>query len=130
MTLEKAKEILDKNAFCKESSLRESLCEDSLFSEKLFWEFYDSIIALAEDAQKNGKTVDDTAKILGVFNRITQIFMYHFDPNDICKIENFPENYTEYFERLEFAVRAYLCGEIPNENGFALQRPEGFDQCQ
>lgn len=123
MTINKAKEILDKNAFCREGSLRDSLCEDSLFSEKYFWEFYDSVITLAGNAQKNGKTVDDTAKILGVFNRITQMFMYHFDPNDNCMIENFPEKYTEYFERLEYAVRAYLYGKIPNENEFDLQRP-------
>lgn len=122
MPIDKAKEILDKNAFCREGSLRESLCEDSLFSEKYFWDFYDSVITLAENAQNNGKTVDETAKILGVFNRITQMFMYHFDPNDKCKIENFPEDYTVYYERLEFAVRAYLGGRIPNESEFELQR--------
>lgn len=123
MTINEARAVLDKNAFCREESLRESLCEGSCFSEKFFWEFYNCIIALAYDARENGLTVETTAKILGVYNRIVQMFMFHFDPNDLAEIKNFPKNYTGYTERLDAAVDAYLRGVFVGEELFELQRP-------
>lgn len=123
MTINKARAVLDKNAFCQKGSLRESLCEDSYFSEKYFWNFFDCIIAFAEDARENGLTVETTAKILGVYNRIVQMFMFHFDPNDLAEIKNFPKNYTGYTERLDAAVNAYLRGVFVGEELFELQRP-------
>lgn len=123
MTVSEAKTILDKNAFCQEESFRESLCEDSYFSEEYFWELYDCIIALADDARETGLTVETTAKILGVCNRIFQLFVFHFDPNDLAEIRNFPENYPCYIERLNDAVDAYLRGVFVDEELYELQRP-------
>lgn len=123
MTVSEARTILDKNAFCQEGSLRESLCEDCFFSEEFFWQFYDCLIALAEDARENGLTVEITAKILGIYNRIIQMFMFHFDPNDLVEIRNFPINYPNYLERLNGAVDAYLRGVFVGEELYELQRP-------
>lgn len=123
MTLDKAKEILDKNALCEEGSLRQSLCENCCFSEELFWELYDSLITLAEDAQNNKITATDTAKIFAVYDRILEMFRLHLEPNEDIEILDFPENFSDHLDRLESAIRFYLDGEPVNEDGFALKRP-------
>lgn len=123
MKLEEAKEILDKNALCEEGSLRQSLCENCCFSEELFWELYDSLITLAEDAQKSKITVTDTAKIFAVYDRILEMFKLHLEPNEDVEILDFPENFSDHLDRLEAAIRFYLDKEPVSEDGFALKRP-------
>ena len=34
------------------------------------------------------------------------------DPNDIAHFDGFPKNYTDYIERLDFAVLAYFNGDL------------------
>lgn len=123
MTVDRARAILDKNALCEEGSFRQSLCEEYRFSEEYFWEFYDSVITLAEDAQKNKITVTDTAKIFAVCDRALEMFKLHCDPDEDVEIRDFPEDYSEYLDRIEAAVRFYLDGEPIDEESFTLQRP-------
>ena len=123
MTLEKAKEILDKNALCKEGSLRQSICENCCFSEEYFWELYDSLITLAEDARRSKITAIDTAKMLAVYDRILEMFSLHLEPNEDVEILDLPEDFSDHLDRLEAAIRFYLDGEPIDEDGFSLQRP-------
>lgn len=122
MTLEEAKEILDKNALCQEGSLRQSVCEDCRFSEGYFWEFYDSLVTLAENAKITKITATDTAKMFAVYDRILEMFRLHLEPNEDVEILDFPENFSDYFDRIEAAIRFYLDGEPIDEDGFALKR--------
>jgi len=50
--------------------------------------------------------------------------IYHFSPYDLAVMDNFPENYNDYIERLDLAVRAYFSGEtgLLNDDIFELQR--------
>ena len=123
MTLEEAKEILDKNALCEEGSLRQSVCEDCRFSEEYFWEFYDSLVTLAEDAKNSKITATDTAKIFAVYDRILEMFRLHCEPDEDVEIIDFPENFSDYFDRLEAAILFYLEGKPIDEDNLDLKRP-------
>ena len=123
MTADKARDIFDKNALCQEGSLRQSLCVELCFSERRFWEFYDSVITLAEAAQESRITVTDTAKLFAVYDRILETIRQHCDPDEAVEISGLPENITEYLDRIEAAMRFYLEGEPVDEDGFSLKRP-------
>ena len=111
MTADRARESFDKNALCREGSFWESLCEECCFSEEYFWEFYDSVITLAENMRENKVSVTDTAKILAVYDRVLEMFSLHCDPDEDIEIEDFPEDYSEYLDRIDAAASFFLNGE-------------------
>ena len=123
MTADRAREIFDRNALCQEGSFRERLCDECYFSEEYFWEFYDSVITLAENTRENKASVTDTAKILAVYDRVLEMFRLHCDPDEDIKIADFPEDPSGYLDRIDAAARFFLNGEPIDEDGFSLQRP-------
>lgn len=84
---------------------------------------YDSLVTLAEDAKNTKITATDTAKMFAVYDRILEMFRLHLEPNEDVEILDFPENFSDYFDRLEASIRFYLEGEPINDDGFALKRP-------
>lgn len=118
----KAIEIINNNYLGNDGSLTCSLYNDSYFSIKKFWEYYDSIVQLVNVFFYND---DMTVKISLSYQRILKEIIYHFSPQDISVIKNFPEDYNSYIERLDFAVLAYYTRnpEMLNDDGFELQRP-------
>ena len=56
--------------------------------------------------------------------KILKEYIYHFDPNDLTELKNFPENYTQYIERIEFAQAAYYRNNLAliDDSIFDLQR--------
>lgn len=126
MTVKEAKAILEKNAGCAEDSLIDSLHECELFSKKRFWEFYDCVITLAQDALKSGRDFETARKITLVYQRILKEMVWHFDKRDLSKLRKFPnKRYNSYIERLDNAVDAYFRGVFVDETLFELQRPGG-----
>lgn len=126
MTVKEAKAILEKNADCAEDSLIDSLHECERFSKKRFWEFYDCVITLAQDALKSGRDFETARKITLVYQRILKEMVWHLDKHDLSKLRKFPnKRYNDYIERLDNAVDAYLCGVFVDETLYELQRPRG-----
>ncbi len=122
MTKQEAAEIIDRNYDCREKSLIYCLHEKSKFSEKRFWEFYDSAICLAEDAKANGRSADTAMKITRIYQCVLKEFIYHFDKNDLSLLRKFPKNYGDYIERLDYAVDAYFRGSFINDEFFELRK--------
>ncbi|MDE7229874.1 MAG: immunity 41 family protein [Oscillospiraceae bacterium] len=123
MTADRAREIFDRNALCQDGSFRERLCEECCFSEEYFWEFYDSVITLAENTRENKVSVTDTAKILAVYDRVLEMFRLHCDPDEDIEIADLPEDPSGYLDRIDAAARFFLNGEPIDEDGFVLKRP-------
>lgn len=54
VTVEKAKEIIEKNYSCSEGSFVAELNDKDLFSPELFWEYYNSITILVIGMSNRG----------------------------------------------------------------------------
>lgn len=121
MNIETAIKIISNNCFGNDGSLVCSLYNDCDFSVEKFWEFYDSICTLVNESFYNEET---SSQISISYQRILKEMIYHFSPQDIAVIENFPEDYNGYIERLDFAVLAYYTknSELLDDNGFELER--------
>jgi len=121
MDLDKAKKIIADNFFGNEGSLTCSLYDECKFSDEKFWDFYDSIAFLVTNSVKSEEL---TGQICISYQRILKEMIYHFSPYDLAVMDNFPENYNDYIERLDLAVRAYFSGEtgLLNDDIFELQR--------
>lgn len=121
MTIENAKKIIEDNYLCNENSFIYFLYEESCFSVESFWAYYESIAALAGEAEKDPEI---TRQITHSYQRILKEFLYHFDPVDISVLDNFPENYPDYIERIDFALQAYYSGDtdLLDDEKFTLQK--------
>ena len=124
MTVSKAKAVLKKNADCAEKSLTYAMHERGRFSEKRFWEFYDCVITLAEDALTNGRDIETARDISWVYQQILKEMIWHFDKKDLSKLKKLHKNYNEYIERLDGAIVAYFRGVFINEEFYSLQKPK------
>ena len=122
MDKNKAKQIILNNHNADKNSFMYFLHEKNYFSDKLFWEYYDSIVALV--MTDKDKTPELTKQITGNYQRILKYFVFHFDPDDSYVLKDFPIKYVEYMERLEYALMAYYSGNIKliSEEIFELQR--------
>ncbi len=105
MTIEQAKRIIEANYSMQENSLSLLMYDECVFSTDAFWVFYDAISYLVKNGIKNEKI---TTQIVVGYQRFLKEIIWHFDPNDIATKKDFPENYNDYIERLDYAVRAYL----------------------
>lgn len=121
MDLLKAKRIIADNYLMNENSLYYYLHEETEFSAAAFWEYYDAIAFIARNYVKDELLSAQIA--IGYRNFLKEI-IWHFDLNDVASIANFPENYRDYMERLEFAVCAYFEGKVDllDDERFDLQR--------
>jgi len=107
MTVEHAKQILLDNYKTKNNSFMFYLHEWNYFSEEKFWEFYESVTALVIN---NVNLSEITAQISNSYQSLLKYIIFHFDPNDDYVLDNFPENYIDYLERIEYAIMAYFSG--------------------
>ncbi len=106
MDIETAKRIIEAN-YAGDDSLTASLNDYSYFSEEKFRAFYESIVFLTENSINTNEL---SKQICMAYQRILKEMIYHFDPNDLNVLENFPNNYIEYLEKMDDAVRAYFDG--------------------
>lgn len=122
MTTEYAKSVLYDNFTCTEGSFFEYLHECSEFSVEAFWAYYDCLATLSRLPQEE-KTFELTAMVSYSYNRILTECIAHFDPNDICDIDGFPDDWYAYNERLDFAFGAYMMmNTLPDDESFELKR--------
>lgn len=130
MTVKEAKKVLEKNEHGLKGSIMWEICENETFSEECYWEFYDCVITLAEDAaENNNRDFGIARKIARVYEWLLTELIFNFNPNDSLDIKNFPDSphwyeYTYYLERLDDAVNAYFVGELPDQTLYELQRPK------
>lgn len=122
MTVSEAMAVLEKNAGCAEKSLIYALHERGKFSEKRFWEFYDSVITLAKVAVMTGRDIETARKITFVYQRVLKEMIWHFDKKDASKLKKLPRDYNGYIERLDDALDAYFRGVFVDEALYELQK--------
>lgn len=124
MTVEIAKQIIFDNYKGKNNSFMFYLHEKNNFSAEMFWDFYESITAMALCSEE--KTNEITEQITQCYQRLLKYIVFYFDPNDDYVLENFPMNYIDYMERMDYALMAYFSGnaKLIDDDIFALQRPE------
>ena len=105
MTIDQAKHIIEANYSMQENTLTLLMYDDCEFSTEAFWVFYDAIACVTRAFEKDEVL---TTQITVGYQRFLKEIIYHFAPNDVVIINHFPENYNDYIERLDYAVRAYL----------------------
>ena len=121
MTLENARKIISDNYNCNKNSFVYFLHEESYFSIEQFWKFYESIAAFVGVTEKSSEI---TRQITQNYQRILKEMIFHFDPTDGSVLDNFPENYINYIERIDLVLLAYYTDNIrllDNKN-FELQK--------
>lgn len=122
MTVSEAMAVLEKNVNCEKKSLIYALHERGKFSEKRFWELYDSVITLAKVAVMTGRDIETARKITRIYQWILKECVWHFDKKDASKLKKFPKDYNGYIERLDDAVDAYFRGVFVDERLYELQK--------
>lgn len=122
MEIETVKKIIFDNYNKRAGSLLYFLNEDDRFSRRAFWEFYDALACVAAHSEKISRELAFMAGM--AYQKILEEFIAHFSPRDVAVIDDFPENYTDYIERLDFAMLAILTGDLSNltDERFALKR--------
>lgn len=124
--IEKAKQIIFNNSQAGENSFVFDLHERQVFTEKLFWEYYDSIETLVSAGDTGSAEV--AAKITDILLTVLKHIIWHFDPNDNYVIADLPREYPDYLDRLEYALiyisgRNHKSGERSYE-----QRSRGYNK--
>ncbi len=121
MKIENARQIISDNYNCNKNSFVYFLHEKCYFSIEKFWEYYESITAFIGEKKKDPET---TKRITQSYQRILKEIIFHFDPMDVAVMDNFPENYTDYIERIDFAMLAYYTNNIDliDDEKFELQK--------
>ena len=121
MTIDQAKHIIEANYSMQKNTLTLLMYDDCVFSTNAFWAFYDAIACVTRAFVKNEVL---TTQITVVYQKFLKEIIYHFAPNDVATMKSFPENYNDYIERLDYAVRAYLetKPEWLDDEMFDLQR--------
>lgn len=119
--IEDAIKTIEKNYSGDSGCLLSELNDSSRFSIDMFWELYDSILLLVKEKYDENEI---TNKVSSCYQRLLKEFIYHLSSSDISNIENFPENYNGYIERMDYAVQAqYSKGNVTmKEDYFELQR--------
>ena len=108
MDCSRAKQIIADNYYKIEDSLCYLLNEECEFSTLAFWEYYEAIVCIT----RNGLRTEELSTQIAIgYQRFLKEIVWHFDPNDVAAVEYFPENYNDYIERLDLAVRAYYEGK-------------------
>lgn len=100
------------------------LHEKNYYSKEAFWELYESIAALTLCGVE--KSIEMIEQITQIYQRLLKYIVFHFDPNDLFTLENFPSNYIDYLERIEYALMAYSKGNVKLIDNyiFELQKPQ------
>lgn len=115
--------VLRRNQRRCENTLLYDLWKRGVFSPQHFWDYYDSVVALAKDQQTSGHSVEAAGCITFIYQKFLEACIYHFDPQDESYIADFPPNYQDYLERLDGALDAYFRGVWINENAYQLPHP-------
>lgn len=128
MTIEAARKVLSDNYECRKNSFIYSLYEKCCFSVEKFWEYYDSIAVLS-GLSAGEKNAELTMQVTETYQRMLKEIIYHFAPDDLAVIDNFPDNYNAFIDRIDLAVSAYFSNNIGmlDDKKFELQR-ENMDK--
>ena len=121
MKIENARKIILDNYNCNENSFVYFLHEECYFSIEKFWEYYESIATFVGTIKKSPEI---TRQITQSYQRILKEMIAHFDPMDVAVMDNFPENYPDYIERIDFALLAYYTDNLDllDNEKFELQK--------
>ena len=59
--------------------------------------------------EKDNFNIDAFYKLINYIDFLPKKhIIYHFDPNDISKITNLPDNYLEHLSTLELSIKKYF----------------------
>ena len=117
-----SKQVIFDNYSGKKGTFIASLNDESCFRTELFWDLYESIVALVKRKLYSDELA---AQISSVYQRMLKEMIWHFSPTDSSVIANMPENYDDYIERMDCAVEAYMRRTgMPNEQVFEFRRPD------
>ena len=122
MNVEKAKQVIFNNCQIAENSFIFNLHEKSLFSEELFWEYYDSIALLVVFGETESSEI--LMQITDVYLKVLKYLVFHFDPSDDYAISELPQDYIGIIERLEYSLMAYRSSseKLLSEDIFEMKR--------
>ncbi len=95
-------DIITDNYYALNHSFLYYLHEKDNFNIDAFYKLINYIDFLAK------KQDNITLQLMIIQNEILKHIIYHFDPNDISKITNLPDNYLEHLSTLELSIKKYF----------------------
>ena len=95
-------QIIKDNENAQNNSFLFFLHEKSLFSKTAFRELYDAIDCIRQEGIRDESII---IVISRVYQEILKEVVYHFDPQDLCSLEGFPNDYHGYIERLDYVIQ-------------------------
>ena len=118
LDLTASKQIILDNYSGKKGTFLASLNDDSYFRTELYWELYESIVALVKHKVHSDELA---AQICFVYQRMLKEMIWHFSPADGSVIAEMPENYQDYIDRMDSAVEAYMKRQdMPDNDVFEI----------
>lgn len=100
-----ALKVLNENFEAKNNSFLYYLHEENFFHEAAYAELCDSLFSLCNT---HGHNQVVSAQICFIYGQVLKHIIYHFDPNDMSRIEHLPYDYNEKIEIMEHAVTKYF----------------------
>ena len=113
-----SKQVIFDNYSGKKGTFIASLNDESCFRTELFWDLYESIVALVKHKVHSDELA---AQICFVYQRMLKEMIWHFSPADGSVIAEMPENYQDYIDRMDSAVEAYMKRQdMPDNDVFEI----------
>ena len=97
--------VLHDNFKAEDNSFLYYLHEENSFHENAFSELCSCISSLCCTRPHDNVV---SAQIFEIYGQILRHIIYHFDPGDLSRISNLPDNYNEKLEILERIITNYL----------------------
>ncbi|MBQ8982191.1 MAG: hypothetical protein IJ079_01280 [Lachnospiraceae bacterium] len=94
--------LIEDNYLAANHSFLYALHEKDCFDKEAFMELCEYISTLKE------KDDTITLQLCSIQNELLKHIIYHFDPKDMSRIQNLPDDYTDYILKLEQAINQYL----------------------
>ena len=98
-------EVLKDNNNAENNSFIYYLHEEMKFDTGAFMQYYDSLMIIAENADKHKITDTISVMVFVNYKFIMQALICNFNSDDLYVITNLPKRYHEYIERLDNAMQ-------------------------
>lgn len=104
-----------------EGSFYERLSEYAEWNIEKFWDLHFDLLSIANSRSKNTTNSDFCYALLYLQQRVLNLIIAHYNPEDIFNIHNINnQELFEFKERFEMAIIGAITGEVLSESCFDL----------
>ena len=108
-----------------QESFYAKLTESGIWDRDEFWKLHRDLIGITSELMDSDSMERDfAADLVWLLSRINELYVAHFDKNDVFVISNLSDDEVRQFkERFDVAVLGVFSGELLLESEFELVNP-------